>query len=439
MAGSGGANSPKSQSKKKGSSKDIGIQVDLIHSNAGHGRHSKWLWLFVLGVAVLASSSVYTDIIRLLKPKGFQVPGEMIEDLGMDGIILFKQHDRDDDGYLSLQEFEPLAHRIKEVNETFLYNEVIEEWDEVLTIETSFKPLQLHTMSKDLDLTSQAGPLDALHGLKSWKKSVREWQNIGASHLKPFLPTDPYDLQTVGKVYNLITMPGSLKGSTLSSNRYLPPRLAGDPEIMIHRLLNMFHPRPFVFSRFAPQGSVAIIRAANEKLVEVTFRIHAEFQLNEAPFPPFWFTPAQFMGHIIMSKDGTKVYDFHMYVPTDKRLNVDMEWVTDSAEQDNMEVDIGFMPQMELRSSRSSIHVFDEAGRQGYRLSAEPDDEAVLSGITWQEEISVAEARRRLEVEMYPFKQVEYYNFTTVFERAREAERPIHSILLWGALDDQSC
>ena len=52
------------------------------------------------------------------------------------------------------------------------------------------------------------------------------------------------------------------------------------------------------------------------------YRIHAEFQLNEPPFYPFWFTPAQFTGNLIMSKDGAKLISFNLYVPTHNRLNV---------------------------------------------------------------------------------------------------------------------
>ena len=35
--------------------------------------------------------------------------------------------------------------------------------------------------------------------------------------------------------------------------------------------------------------------------------------------------------------------------------------------------------------------------------------------------------------------QVPYYNFTQVFAEAEKQQKPVHSILLWGALDDQSC
>lgn len=51
-------------------------------------------------------------------------------------------------------------------------------------------------------------------------------------------------------------------------------------------------------------------------------RIHAEFQINEPPNFPFWFTPAQFTGNIVISKDGTHVEHFALFVPNDKKLNV---------------------------------------------------------------------------------------------------------------------
>lgn len=52
------------------------------------------------------------------------------------------------------------------------------------------------------------------------------------------------------------------------------------------------------------------------------FRVHAEFQLQEVPKHPFWFTPAQFKGRLIISKDHKHVKYLRVYVPNDKRLNV---------------------------------------------------------------------------------------------------------------------
>lgn len=51
-------------------------------------------------------------------------------------------------------------------------------------------------------------------------------------------------------------------------------------------------------------------------------RVHAEFQLNKPPLLPFWFTPGQFLGNIVIRKDGSHVQSFHMSVPTNRSLNV---------------------------------------------------------------------------------------------------------------------
>lgn len=39
----------------------------------------------------------------------------------------------------------------------------------------------------------------------------------------------------------------------------------------------------------------------------------------------------------------------------------------------------------------------------------------------------------------YLLLQIVYYNFTEAFEVAKKENRLVHHILLWGALDDQSC
>lgn len=88
----------------------------------------------------------------------------------------------------------------------------------------------------------------------------------------------------------------------------------------------------------------------------------------------------------------------------------------------------------------------------------------VFEDIHWTSEISHREAARRLDVTFYPFKkvntqrllstqltstqeitlfsalfQVSYLPFSEAFERAEAESKLVHSILLWGALDDQSC
>ena len=43
-------------------------------------------------------------------------------------------------------------------------------------------------------------------------------------------------------------------------------------EILLHQVLSLLHSRPFIFSRFAPQGTTATVRAYNDKYVHVVFR-----------------------------------------------------------------------------------------------------------------------------------------------------------------------
>ena len=51
----------------------------------------------------------------LTSQSGFYIPSKLFNDVGLDGVVIFRQHDRDGDGYLSLDEFEPIAHVLKDI------------------------------------------------------------------------------------------------------------------------------------------------------------------------------------------------------------------------------------------------------------------------------------------------------------------------------------
>lgn len=72
-------------------------------------------------------------------------------------------------------------------------------------------------------------------------------------------------------------------------------------------------------------------------------------------------------------------------------------------------------------------------------LPEEGSSQAEKQDIKWEKEISREEARSILEKRMYPFKTVPYLSFDKAYAKAKEEEKLVHSILLWGALDDQSC
>ncbi len=62
------------------------------------------------------------------------------------------------------------------------------------------------------------------------------------------------------------------RGTTLSSNRYYPPHLVDATERLLHRLLAMLHPRPFIIARFAPHGAWGCVRAVNDEYIDVVLR-----------------------------------------------------------------------------------------------------------------------------------------------------------------------
>ena len=73
-----------------------------------------------------------------------------------------------------------------------------------------------------------------------------------------------------------------------------------------------------------------------------------------------------------------------------------------------MEVDIGYMPQMELRVTRASVPaVLNGVDVRSDHINATTGgQDNTLSTIEWTEKISEEEAARKLEVKLFPFKEV---------------------------------
>ncbi|KFV75122.1 Selenoprotein N, partial [Dryobates pubescens] len=363
-----------------------------------------------------------------------------MKSLGSEGLFLFSSLDTNNDLYLSPEEFKPIAEKltgvapIPESEE----EELPDPSGETLSVVAKFQPLVMETMTKSKDGFLGISHV-ALSGLRNWTAPAVPLSVLLARQFKAFLP--PKNKVDLGDPWWIIPSELNIFTGYLPNNRFYPPPPKGK-EVLIHKLLSMFHPRPFVKTRFAPQGAVACIQAISTFYYTIAFRIHAEFQLNEPPDFPFWFSPGQFTGHIVLSKDSAHVREFRLFVPNSRSLNVDMEWLYGASESSNMEVDIGYLPQMELESTGPSIPsvIHDENGN--VIDSRDPSGEPihfVFEEIAWQQQIPWEEAAQKLEVAMYPFKKVSYLPFTQAFERAKAEKKLVHSILLWGALDDQSC
>ncbi|NXL70141.1 SELN protein, partial [Leptocoma aspasia] len=360
-----------------------------------------------------------------------------LKSLGNEGLFLFSSLDTNKDLYLSPEEFKPIAEKltgVAPVSESE-EEETPDPDGETLSIVAKFQPLVMETMTKSKDGFLGISHV-ALSGLRNWTAPAAPMSVLLARQFKAFLP--PKDHLELGDPWWIIPSELNIFTGYLSNNRFYPPPPKGK-EVIIHKLLSMFHPRPFVKTRFAPQGAVACIQASSSFYYTIAFRIHAEFQLNEPPNFPFWFSPGQFTGYIVLSKDSSHVRDFRLFVPNNRSLNVDMEWLYGASESSNMEVDIGYLPQMELESTGPSVPsvIHDKDGN--VLDSRDPSGEPiqfVFEDITWQQEIPWQEAAHRLEVAMYPFKKISYLPFTEAFERAQAEKKLVHSILLWGALDD---
>lgn len=383
----------------------------------------------IIGIIFVALGGFVGDKIY----KTYFFPGQMLPNMtfsavGDEGWKFFQKYDRDGDLKLSLDEYETLYHTLiaSGINVTtdlqYKADYTVGKDEQTITMQAYFQPLLLETMNTNLSDPSEQ--IDSLKGLQEWKTLNKETRDFGVTQFKGFLPPNNSFIDEPGKVYQIWNINStSLPDipSHRSSNKWLPPRVE-DELVVIHQLLSMFHPCPFLRSRFPPQGGVASVRAYNKEYLDISFRLHAEFQLSEPPNNPMWFTPAQFTGNLIISRDYKKIIYFHMYVPTDKKLNVDMEWINDIETAAAMQVDIGFLPQMEMNM-----------------VSKTNDLEKTVKGIKWTNEIPEFDVKRKIEIKMYPFKEVPYFNFTDSFERAQKEDKLVHSILLWGALDDQSC
>ena len=101
-----------------------------------------------------------------------------------------------------------------------------------------------------------------------------QWTNCS---LAIFDICTPYLVLNMTIFFNFLCMLFTL-GPGLTSDRYYPPLIKGRLAI-IYRLLAMFHPRPFLLTRFGPQGTVACIRAENKDYLDIVFRSLSPFVL----------------------------------------------------------------------------------------------------------------------------------------------------------------
>lgn len=217
---------------------------------------------------------------------------------------------------------------------------------------------------------------------------ARERASYGGELFRPFLPSGPVALGEVWAVEKSAVLP----------------------------FLRQFHAGAALEGHFnggeAP-GTYACLRAVSEQAFEILLRAHAVFELADGVI----YKPAQFEGRLVVERPSGKLLAFQLALPsrdTNVDVNVPMEYESGGKAVRGFGADIGWVPRMELASG----------------------DLPVLG---WREQIPEEDARLALRRSFYTFAALDWLPFEEAVLRAHETEKPLHLVLLFGALDDDSC
>ena len=185
--------------------------------------------------------------------------------------------------------------------------------------------------------------------------------------------------------------------------------------------LRQFHLGATTSLQHGEEGAFACLRALSSDYAEIVFRIHAEFTLSSDAYEEWRransleddegksrFIPSQFAGRLVINLQKGTFRAFSLHLPT-RNSNVDINAFNYA--------DMVFVPRMEL-------------------LATDVDDQG---GIAWDNAITVVEAHKRLELKFYKFAEIDWLPIDVAVAQAEATHRPIHAIIVWGALDDESC
>ncbi len=199
---------------------------------------------------------------------------------------------------------------------------------------------------------------------------------------------------------------------------FLPPSTANvgdiwelDPKRILP-FLCQFHPGATteitVFSHRTPKsdGAKACLRAISPNYAEIVFRIHAQFVLDTSGIR---LLPSQFAGRLVLNRTEGVIVEFSLALPS-RNSNVDVNAFRAA--------DVAFIPRMELSTLSSGLSTLE---------------------ITWETTITEKEARKKLATAFYKFAEIEWTPIEDTVKLAKETNRPIHVLVLFGTLDDESC
>ncbi|MCH7989801.1 MAG: hypothetical protein IID46_11725, partial [Planctomycetes bacterium] len=186
--------------------------------------------------------------------------------------------------------------------------------------------------------------------------------------------------------------------------------------------LKQFHPHPSTqFAEYAgpygrrpgPAGAFGVVRAISPTHLDIFFRLHAEFIL----VPSVVYTPACFLGRILINRKAGTVDYFQMAVPNDRAFNLTLTVsVTDPWDVSSLLTSLNFeyVEQMELQGG----------------------DGGNLAQNDWEDEIDLEKAHRKLKSIFFKFYDIDWVSSDDVLEIAKEKNRPILGVVMTSSLDD---
>ena len=193
---------------------------------------------------------------------------------------------------------------------------------------------------------------------------------------------------------------------------FLPPSTVNveevwdmDPERILP-FLRQFHPSATTNIRYGQNGAKACLRALSSEYADIVFRIHARFILDASIGA--YFMPAQFAGHLLINRNSGTICQFTLSLPPRNSNAAIYAFRT---------ADIAFVPRMEFLSLSQT----------------EP------KSIAWETAITEKEVAEKFQNSLYKFTEIEWTPIEDAVELAKATNRPIHAVLLFGVLDDESC
>ena len=230
---------------------------------------------------------------------------------------------------------------------------------------------------------------------------------------------------TYVELFNLSANQPIKEYSVDAFNAFLPPSTVGVGDVWeldanrVVSFLRQFHPGATADLGYGEEGAFACLRAYSSDYAEIVFRFHAEFTLKSAAYQKWQeenderesdarFIPSQFAGKVLVNLKRGTVRAFSLVLPA-RNTNVDLNAFGGA--------DMVFVPRMELLTT----------------------DETDQGEIVWDAAITSEAAHRMLELKFYKFAEIDWLPVDEAVAQAKATHRPIHAILVWGCLDDESC